>query len=60
MFYFAVMGIEYNMAIGLNKGHRTIPLKGGRKTRPSRRRGVSAEMYNLELLNPALGQGKNK
>ncbi|XP_052702254.1 60S ribosomal protein L36-like isoform X1 [Crassostrea angulata] len=35
-----VMGIKYNMAIGLNKGHRTIPLKAGRKNRPTRRRGA--------------------
>lgn len=53
MFYFAVMGIKYNMAIGLNKGHRTIPLKAGRKNRPTRRRGVSAEMYTFKVLNPA-------
>ncbi|XP_062568858.1 large ribosomal subunit protein eL36-like [Saccostrea cucullata] len=34
------MGIKYNMAVGLNKGHKTIPLKAGRKTRPTRRRGA--------------------
>ncbi|KAK3097409.1 hypothetical protein FSP39_009393 [Pinctada imbricata] len=34
------MGIKYNMAVGLNKGHKVTPVEGGRKTRPSRRKGA--------------------
>lgn len=51
MFYFVVMGIKYNMVIGLNKGYRIIFLKGGRKNRFMRRRGVSVEMYIFKVLN---------
>merc|ERR550519_1858647 len=35
--------MKYNMAVGLNKGHKVIPIKAGRKTRPTRRRGAQTK-----------------
>ena len=40
------MGIKYDMAIGLNKGHKVTPVEAGRKTRPSRRKGVGVVLYS--------------
>merc|ERR1712130_776271 len=34
------MGVRYNLAVGLNKGHKVTKLDAGRKTRPTRRKGT--------------------
>ncbi|XP_046571211.1 60S ribosomal protein L36-like [Haliotis rubra] len=33
------MGLRYEMAIGRSKGHRVTKIEGGRKVRPTRRKG---------------------
>merc|ERR1712098_660786 len=38
-----MMGIRYNLAVGLNKGHKTTKLEGGRKTRPTYRKGTATK-----------------
>ncbi|XP_046358871.2 60S ribosomal protein L36-like [Haliotis rufescens] len=35
----ATMGLRYEMAIGRSKGHRVTKIEGGRKGRPTRRKG---------------------
>ena len=39
------MAPQYEMAVGLKKGHKVTKLQ--QKPRPSRRRGVSAECMNV-------------
>merc|ERR1712178_507570 len=37
------MGVRYNLACGLNKGHKLTKLDAGRKTRPTRRKGEATK-----------------
>ncbi|KAJ8304566.1 hypothetical protein KUTeg_018149 [Tegillarca granosa] len=41
---FGKMAPRYEMAVGLNKGHKTTKLESGRKTRPSRRKGLGSHI----------------
>ncbi|KAH9494966.1 60S ribosomal protein L36 [Bulinus truncatus] len=37
------MGIRYKLAVGLDKGHKVTKIEGGRKTRPTRRKGKATK-----------------
>merc|ERR1712042_178997 len=37
------MGVRYNLACGLDKGHKVTKLENGRKTRPTRRKGSATK-----------------
>merc|ERR1712029_1282264 len=47
------MGVRYNLAVGLNKGHKVTKLEAGRKTRPTRRKGAATK--HAELVRELVG-----
>merc|ERR1712025_355043 len=51
------MGVRYNLAVGLNKGHNVTKLEAGRKTRPTRRKGAATKhaKFVRELVRELVG-----
>merc|ERR1712029_1220944 len=51
------MGVRYNLAVGLNKGHKVTKLEAGRKTRPTRRKGAATKhaKFVRELVRELVG-----
>merc|ERR1712213_92197 len=51
------MGVRYNLAVGLNKGHKVTKLEDGRKTRPTRRKGAATKhaKFVRELVREITG-----
>merc|ERR1712062_173854 len=51
------MGVRYNLACGLNKGHKLTKLDAGRKTRPTRRKGEATKhaKFVRELVRELVG-----
>merc|ERR1712055_161082 len=50
-------GVRYNLAVGLNKGHKVTKLEAGRKTRPTRRKGAATKhaKFVRELVREIAG-----
>merc|ERR1712098_40564 len=51
------MGVRYNLAVGLNKGHKVTKLEAGRKTRPTRGKGAATKhaKFVRELVRELVG-----
>merc|ERR1712098_792369 len=51
------MGVRYNLAVGLNKGHKVTKLEAGRKTRPTRRKAAATKhaMFLRGLVRELVG-----